>query len=55
MEENTISQQEYIEKVVGAYRQTPTTMGTVRPADRLVAAHRMHEAYRWAWWRTRLF
>lgn len=38
MEENTISQQEYIEKVVGAYRQTPTTMGTVRPADRLVAA-----------------
>jgi hypothetical protein len=38
MEESSIGQPEYIEKVLSAYRQTPTTMGTVRPADRLVAA-----------------
>jgi hypothetical protein len=38
VDENAIGQQEYIERVLGAYRQTPTTMGTVRPADRLVAA-----------------
>ena len=41
MEENPISPHDphdYVERVLRAYRQTPTTMGTVRQADRLVAA-----------------
>ena len=33
-----ISQEEYIRQVLEAYRKTPGTMGTVRRADRLVAA-----------------
>ena len=37
MEENPISPHEYVEKLLRAYRQTPTTMGTVRQADRVVA------------------
>jgi hypothetical protein len=32
------SQEEYIRQVLEAYRQTPGTMGTVRRADRMVAA-----------------
>jgi hypothetical protein len=31
-------QEEYIRQVLQAYRQTPGTMGTVRRADRLLAA-----------------
>ena len=31
-------QEEYIRQVLEAYRQTPGTMGTVRRADRMVAA-----------------
>src|SRR5213596_805111 len=31
-------QEEYIRHVLGAYRKTPGTMGTVRRADRLLAA-----------------
>lgn len=31
-------QQEYIRQVLEAYRQTPGTMGTVRRADRMLAA-----------------
>jgi hypothetical protein len=31
-------QEEYIRQVLKAYRQTPGTMGTVRRADRMVAA-----------------
>jgi hypothetical protein len=31
-------QEEYIRQVLDAYRQTPGTMGTVRRADRLLAA-----------------
>jgi len=31
-------QQEYIREVLGAYRKTPGTMGTVRRADRMLAA-----------------
>ena len=31
-------QQEYIRQVVEAYRKTPGTMGTVRRADRMLAA-----------------
>jgi hypothetical protein len=37
MEENPISPHDYVERVLRAYRRTPTTMGTVRQADRLVA------------------
>jgi hypothetical protein len=32
------SQEEYIRQVLEAYRQTPGTMGTVRRADRVLAA-----------------
>ena len=32
------SQEEYIRQVLEAYRKTPGTMGTVRRADRLLAA-----------------
>jgi hypothetical protein len=38
MDENPVSPHEYVERVLRAYRQTPTTMGTLRQADRLVAA-----------------
>src|SRR5437763_7672380 len=33
-----ISQEEYIRHVLEAYRKTPGTMGTVRRADRMLAA-----------------
>ena len=33
-----ISQEEYVRQVLEAYRRTPGTMGTVRRADRLLAA-----------------
>jgi hypothetical protein len=33
-----ISQEEYVRQVLEAYRKTPGTMGTVRRADRLLAA-----------------
>ena len=32
-------QEEYVRQVLEAYRKTPGTMGTVRRADRLLAAH----------------
>ena len=38
MEENPISREEYIQKVLSAYRQTPGTAGTIRRPDRLLAA-----------------
>jgi len=38
MEENSISREEYIQRVLGAYRQTPGTAGTIRRPDRLLAA-----------------
>ena len=38
MEENPTSREEYIQKVLGAYRQTPGTAGTIRRPDRLLAA-----------------
>jgi hypothetical protein len=34
---NADGQQEYIRRVLDAYRKTPGTMGTVRRADRLLA------------------
>lgn len=37
MEDNPVSPNDYVERLLRAYRQTPTTMGTVRPADRAVA------------------
>lgn len=37
MDDNAIDPNEYVERVLRAYRQRPTTMGTVRQADRLVA------------------
>lgn len=33
-----LSQEEYVRQVLEAYRNTPGTMGTVRRADRLLAA-----------------
>ena len=38
MGENPISREEYIDKVLSAYRRTPETAGTVRRPDRLPAA-----------------
>src|SRR5499427_3542443 len=35
---NGLSQEEYVRQVLEAYRKTPGTMGTVRRADRLLAA-----------------
>ena len=35
-------QEEYVRRVLDAYRKTPGTMGTVRRADRMLAA-RLHE------------
>src|ERR1051326_5030501 len=36
--DNGRSQEEYVRQVLEAYRKTPGTMGTVRGADRLLAA-----------------
>jgi hypothetical protein len=40
--EHPISREEYIDKVLSAYRRTPGTAGTVRRPDRLLAAQ-LHE------------
>ena len=42
MEENQITLEEYVQKVLAAYRRTPGTTGTVRRPDRLLAAQ-LHE------------
>ena len=42
MGENSISREEYLDKVLNAYRRTPGTAGTVRRPDRLLAAQ-LHE------------
>jgi hypothetical protein len=42
MEEQPIGREEYIQRVLGAYRQTPGTAGTIRRPDRLLAAQ-LHE------------
>jgi hypothetical protein len=36
--EHGLSQEEYVRQVLEAYRKTPGTMGTVRHADRILAA-----------------
>ena len=36
--DHDLSQEEYVRQVLEAYRKTPGTMGTVRRADRLLAA-----------------
>lgn len=38
MEDKPLGREEYIQKVLTAYRQTPGTAGTIRRPDRLVAA-----------------
>ena len=38
MEEHPIGREEYIQKVLSAYRQTPGTTATIRRHDRLLAA-----------------
>ena len=38
MEDPPIGREEYIQKVLSAYRQTPGTAGVIRRADRLLAA-----------------
>jgi hypothetical protein len=38
VEDNHLGREEYIQKVLTAYRQTPGTTGTTRRPDRLVAA-----------------
>lgn len=35
--DDAITANEYVDRVLRAYRNTPTTMGTVRQADRVVA------------------
>jgi hypothetical protein len=40
--ENPISREEYIDKILSAYRRTPGTTGTIRRPDRLLAAQ-LHE------------
>ena len=42
MEENPVNREEYIDKVLSAYRRTPGTAGTIRRPDRLLAAQ-LHE------------
>ena len=42
MEDRPISREEYIDKVLSAYRRTPGTVGTIRRPDRLLAAQ-LHE------------
>jgi hypothetical protein len=39
VEPNRSSRDEYVRKVLDAYRQTPGTSGSVRRQDRLLAAH----------------
>jgi len=36
--DSPLSQEEYVRQVLEAYRKTPGTMGTIRRADRLLAA-----------------
>ena len=38
MADSPLGREEYIQKVLTAYRQTPGTTGTIRPPDRRVAA-----------------
>lgn len=38
MEDNSVGREEYIQKVLTAYRQTPGTTGKIRRLDRLVVA-----------------
>ncbi len=38
MADSPIGREEYIQKVLSAYRQTPGTAGTIRRPDRLLAA-----------------
>ncbi len=38
MGDHSIGREEYIERVLSAYRQTPGTTGTIRRPDRLLAA-----------------
>jgi hypothetical protein len=38
VEDSPVSREEYIQKVLSAYRQTPGTAGTIRRPDRLLAA-----------------
>jgi hypothetical protein len=38
LDENPLGREEYIDKVLTAYRQTPGTAGTIRSPDRLLAA-----------------
>jgi len=38
VEDNPLGREEYIHKVLSAYRQTPGTTGTIRRPDRLLAA-----------------
>jgi hypothetical protein len=38
VEDNPIGREEYLQKVLSAYRQTPGTAGTIRRPDRLLAA-----------------
>jgi hypothetical protein len=42
VEERPISPEEYLDKILSAYRRTPGTAGTIRRPDRLLAAQ-LHE------------
>jgi hypothetical protein len=42
MENQQISQPEYVQRILDAYRQTPGTAGIIRRPDRLLAAQLYH-------------
>src|ERR1017187_1468564 len=47
MEEKPIGREEYIQRVLSAYRQTPGTAGTIRQPDRLMAAQFQERGVPW--------
>jgi hypothetical protein len=44
MENQQISQAEYVQRILDAYRRTPGTAGTIRRPDRLLAAQFYHRS-----------
>jgi hypothetical protein len=51
VEQSPLTKEEYVEKVLRAYRHTPGTMGTVRRPDRLIATQWYEATSRSRRWR----
>jgi hypothetical protein len=47
-----MSREEYVRKLLEAYRTTPGTTGHIRRPDRVLAAHCGNAVYRCRWWKT---